>query len=225
MTKASLDTFAQQHGRSAEVESLLYFPHPFTDGGIIVVYQDDVRDFLGSVADVYATTPPTYSLRCLRKRELFQLSLPGLFAPPLQVNEQPHLLYWLNHKGVVLAGKDLRSAVMPQTDPKILLAGHIEGCMDYLRRYGVLMSLIHGKDEALAAMLAQEVNYLMGTALLLHGIWDISLATVADQFAEAFAGTRPLQIQQQLQANVNGDILETVWHFEQFLRSLRELAS
>ena len=227
MLKESLEKFGQYYGRTPQIESILYYPHPFTDGGIIVVYEDEVNDFLAQTAEVYTLAPNSLSVYCLRRRELYQLGLPGLFGPPLQVNERPHLLHWLKHKGTVIAGADLRDAVEPHADPHTLLAGHIEGCMDYLRRYGVLMSLIQEQDEALAAMLVLEMKHLMGTALLLHGIWDISLDTVADQFAEAFADTRPFHIWQQFQAKPTDDldILETVWAFEQFLRALRVYTS
>ncbi len=224
MTPQTLTEFAQQYGRIHPVESILHYPHPFTNGGIIIVFPDDLPNYLENVADAYAAAPSSYTLHCVRQKELFLLSLPGLFAPPLEINEQPHLPYWLQHKGVVLMGTDLRAKIVPQTDPRMLLAGHIEGCMDYLRRYGVLMSLIQEKDDALAIMLGQEMKYLMGTALLTKGVWDIALETVADQFSDAFTGTRPFLVWQQVQSTAGKDILETVWLFEQFLRALREFA-
>ena len=182
------------------------------------------------MAEAYANKPASLSLHCLRRRELFQLSLPGLFGPPLQVNERTHLPYWLKYKGVVLAGVDLRHEVSLPTAPTLLLAGHIEGCMDYLRRYGILTSLIHNENEALVNMLAQEMKYLMGTALLLHAVWDVSLSTLPDQFEVVFPDSAPLKIWQKFkldqdklrQEHAPQPTIEMIWLFEQFLHALRE---
>ena len=237
MMDANLAAFAERFGRHPAVESLLYYPHPFTPGGVIVVCRDDAQAFLALVAAVYDQAPPAFSRHCVRRRELFELSLPGLFAPPLQVNERPHLPYWLKHKGAVLGGADWREEVRPATDPRVLLAGHVEGCMDYLRRYGILTTLMYEKHGELVAMLAQEMKYLMGTALLIHRVWDVSLATLPAQFAAAFPGSRPWHAWQQFQAQQaqwagtaggagssaidNGSAIEAVWLFEGFLRALR----
>jgi hypothetical protein len=231
MINANAEAFAERFGRYDEVESILYYPHPFTEGGLILVCRDDTGEFLALAADVYNHAPPSLSRHCLRRRELFQLSLPGLFAPPLQVNERPHLPYWLKHKGAVLFGADLRDEVQPSTDPRILLAGHVEGCMDYLRRYGVLTSLMRGKQGQLVAMLAQEMRYLMGTALLIHGVWEVSLETLPARFEELYPGTEPLQIwqhfraQQAQWAETAAGAIDAVWSFERFLRALREYTS
>ena len=228
MIDAHIEAFAGQFGRYHEVESILYYPHPFTQGGLILLCRDDTGAFLDLAADVYVQAPPALSRHCLRRRELFQLSLPGLFAPPLQVNERPHLPYWLRHKGVVLYGRDVRDEVQPITDPRILLAGHVEGCLDYLRRYGVLTSLMHHKQEELIAMLAREMKYLMGTALLLYEVWDVSLETLPARFAELFPGSRPLHIWQRFQAQqaqrseTAAGAIDAVWSFEHFLRALRQ---
>ena len=233
MNNASIETFSQKFAANKELESILYYPHPFTKGGIILVCQNDISDFLALVAEAYANQPSSLSLHCVRRGELFQLSLPGLFAPPLQVNERTHLPYWLKYKGVVLAGVDLRHEVDLPTDPTLLLAGHIEGCMDYLRRYGILTALIHKENEALVSMLAREMRYLMGTALLIHDVWDVSLETLPVQFEAAFPDSKPMQIWQKFQleqdkfrqAAAPQLTIEMVWLFEQFLHALREYIS
>ena len=222
-----IEAFGHQFGYNKHVESIMHYPHPFTDGGIILVCGNNTADFLDLLADVYAHQLPSLSLHCLRRRELFQLSLPGLFAPPLQINERPHLPYWLKHKGTVLSGIDLRAEIVPTVESRVLLAGHIEGCMDYLRRYGILTALIHDKGESLVNMLAQEMLYLMGTALLLYEVWDVSSKTVAAQFAERFPHSSPWQIWQRYQQEQEvGNVMPEsvtgpVWLFEQFLYSLR----
>ena len=227
MIRTAVEAFSQQFSNNENIESIMQYPHPFTDGGIVLVCRDDTVDFLDLLAAAYAAQPASLALHCLRRRELFQLSLPGLFAPPLQINERPHLPYWLKHKGTVLAGIDLRQEVELTVEPHVLLAGHIEGCLDYLRRYGILTSFVHNNSAALVKMLTQEMQYLMATALLQYGVWDISLATVPAQFAEKFSDSLAWQLWQQYQQTLKTkdisvpEVIDFVWLFEQFLHSLR----
>ena len=95
MVDSKITTFGRQFGlnHSPMVESVLYYPHPLTEGGLIVVLANDTGDLLDLVGEVYQQAPSGLSLHCLRHRELFQLTLPGIFAPPFSVNERPHLPY------------------------------------------------------------------------------------------------------------------------------------
>ncbi|MCB0007968.1 MAG: hypothetical protein KDE04_16000, partial [Anaerolineales bacterium] len=122
--------------------------------------------------------------------------------------------------------------VQPFPEPAMLLAGHVEGCFDYLRRYGILMSLVQERYAQLAQLLQREMACLLGTALLVAGVWDVSWATVAGQFREAYpaqlandwyelavavevAVDRPVQAQKE-------QTIRLVFYFEQFLKSLRD---
>ena len=149
-----------------------------------------------------------------------------MFAPPLAVNEYPHLPHWLSANGEILWGADFREHVKPYPHPAHLLAGHIEGCYDYLRRYGILMSLVQGAFDPLGQMLYREMQHLMGTALLTKGVWDIQRETVAEQFASTFVNHKasPLlrQVEERLQGQLNkSDCHQVIFLFEQFLRSLK----
>ena len=101
-------------GQRPFFRSILSYPHPFTDGGVILVVEDDTPDLLSLIGEAHRLLPPGLSLHCLRQRELFQLSLPGLFAPPFVVNERPFLPHWLQHKGRVWLGEDVRHLVQPR---------------------------------------------------------------------------------------------------------------
>ncbi len=169
------------------IASILAYPHPLTEGGLVVICHDHAPDWLQLVGTVYRARPAGMSLFCLRHRELPQLSRPGIFAPPHQVNELPHLPYWLKHRGRVLAGQDLRPDVpWPGFDPALLLAGHIEGCRDSFRRYALLPALSAGRYRQLIALVTAEARHLMATALLWRGYWDVSLESVPSQFRLTF---------------------------------------
>ena len=151
-----------------------------------------------------------------------------MFAPPLAVNEFPHLPYWLRAKGSCLQGIDRRSEITPYQHPENLLACHIEGCFDYLRRYGVLMSLVGREYDSLAYLLLREMQHLLGTALLTVGVWDITRASVAEQHANAFPGHEAGRLYEEVGQVYRPDQPTTrerchriIFLFESFLRSLR----
>ena len=149
-----------------------------------------------------------------------------MFAPPLSVNEFPHLPYWLRAKGAVLWGADFREQVRPYPQPAHLLAGHIEGCYDYLRRYGILMSLVQAAYDQIGHMIRREMQHLMGTALLTKEVWDIQRDTVAEQFASTFVDHEASSLLTQVEALHQAELDRSSCHqaiflFERFLRSLK----
>jgi hypothetical protein len=211
--------------------SIFYYPHPFTDGGFVVVLKGDVTDFLGYAGTIYANALPGYSLHVLRTNELDMLTAPGMFAPPMQINEKPHLPYYLKYKGECLYGQDIRDHVsLPDT--QYLLTSHIEGCYDYLRRYGILSSLISQQYNSLAGALEREAHALMATAVLTQGMWEIDLATLEDLFFTTFSSSSLLEIYTQFKTLsfaspdpiMQSEIAEKVWLFESFLRKLKGVA-
>lgn len=211
--------------------SISYYPHPFTDGGFVVMFKDDVTDFLAGTGTVYANALPGYSLHVLRADELDLLTAPGMFAPPMQINEKPHLPYYLKYKGECLYGQDIRDQIsLP--DSQYLLMSHIEGCYDYLRRYGILFSLISQKYNALVKALEWEAQALMATAVLTKGLWEIEVATLEDLFFATFTASSLLETYTPFKhlsfASPNtitqSEITEKVWLFESFLRELRGVA-
>ncbi len=211
--------------------SIFYYPHPFTDGGFVVVVEEDVTDFLGCAGTIYAEALPGYSLHVLRTNELDMLTAPGMFAPPMQINEKPHLPYYLKYKGECLYGQDICDQVsLP--DPHFLLTSHIEGCYDYLRRYGILSSLISQKYKSLIEALDWEAKALMATAVLTKGIWEIDLAALEDLFFTTFTSPSLLEVYTQFKnlsfaspdTIMQPEIAEKVWLFESFLRELKGVA-
>ena len=205
-----------------QLSSILAYPHPFTAGGLIIIWQDEAEPWLNLVAAVQMSVPPQFSRHCLRKSELSQLSQPNLFAPPLQISERVHLPYYLHHHGHVLFGNDVRQAIQPVA-PQLALAGHLEGCLDYLRRYGILTLLMQDKYAELQGMLEHEMRYLMATALLLHGEWEVVFDTLPDQFHPYFPAEYETwaMVNDGSTAVTKQSAYKSVWLFEQFLRQLR----
>ncbi len=211
--------------------SIFYYPHPFTDGGFVIVLKEDTIDFLACTGTIYANATTGYSLHVLRTNELDMLSAPGMFAPPMQINEKPHLPYYLKYKGECLYGEDICNQIL-LPDTQYLLTSHIEGCYDYLRRYGILSSLISQKYTSLVKALEREAHMLMSTAVLTKGIWEIDLTTLEDLFFTTFTTSSLSEIYTQFKnmtfaspdTITPSEIAEKVWLFESFLRELRGAA-
>jgi hypothetical protein len=213
-------------GKRPFLHAIFSYPHPFTEGGIIVVVADDMTGLLDLIGEAHQLLPSGLAFHCVRQRELFQLSLPGLFAPPFVVNERPFLPQWLNHKGKVWWGADIRHLVQPTITPPQFLTAHLEGCRDSLRRYGILPALLRQKYTDLWVMLELEMLRLMGTAVLLHDQWDIDTTTLPALFAQYFSGElaslwpQLVAQRQRLESEPEAAAYEAVWLFETFIRHL-----
>jgi|GEM_PF-1939734 len=171
------------------LESVIFYPHPFTAGGVVVVFKDGAGDLHKLLPEVAMSGPPPgLSLHCLRREELFELALPVEFrlVPPHAVNEYSHLAYWLRHKGVVLHGRDVRAEVGLPAEPRLLLTTHIDSCMNSLRSHLILSYLLDGRYEALVTELDAQMRYLMAAALLARGVWDVTFESVPGLFRETY---------------------------------------
>lgn len=219
-------------GRLGEqVESILYYPHPFHMGGVVIVLRDDSEPFLEFTSEVFSCTRMNVSLHCLRHAELFKLSLPGIFVMPNPVSEHLHLAQWLKHKGVVIYGRDLRDEIAPPINQHLWLDAHIEACQHCVRPGFILAFLMDKSYAVLIDEMNRQVRYLMATALLTHGIWDVSMETIPARFESKYADEQITEITRKLAALYQVDpaneyasrraAYESVWLFESFLRRLR----
>lgn len=235
MIEAAISSFAERvaSSLSQELESIIFYPHPFHQGGLVIVLKDEVRSVIDFVSKVYQCDPPAIPLHCLRRSELFELSLPGQFLMPHLFNEQLHLPYWLKHKSTVLYGCDPRGEINPPTSLTLLLDNHLEACMQYLRTHHVISKLITKDHLKLLEELDRQFRALMATALLLCGVWEVSPATLPERFKESYGDTRMLSLWEQFgalkqqsndsdEAGCRQAALESVWLFECFLRLLRK---
>lgn len=242
MTDRSIAEFVESYAAplSGRVVSVVRYEHPFTQGGLVIVFDDGESDVLGLIGEVYRHGPPPgLSLHCLRREELFQLSTPGIFTLPLEVNEHPHLPFYVRHKGVVLFGHDIRGEVEPHADARVLLDNHIEGCMTNFRTLGIMSWLHRRQYLRLVGELDKQLRYLMATALLVRGEWEVEFDSLPQRFDARFADARlkaTWQDYADLRARAEGagesdeaaqraSAFEAVWLFESFMRRLKEVAS
>jgi len=217
-----------------KLESVMYYPHPFTGGGFVIVFKNEVKELINSISEVYqCVPPPDLSIHCVRRSELFELALPGLPLIPHWVSENLHLGLALRHKGTVLYGLDLRAEIPVRQDFGVLLANHIEGCMMQLRAHCLLTWLQERQYLVLIDQVDRQFRYFMATALLAHDVWDIQLETLPKQFAQYFCNQpvmKTWELFDRLRSTVNSDnqpdhrtvAFETVWLFERFLGELKE---
>ncbi|HEX8139749.1 MAG TPA: SDR family oxidoreductase [Pyrinomonadaceae bacterium] len=215
-----------------KVSSIMYTPHPFTRGAFVVVTGGADESLVDYLAEAYLDAPPDAVVYCLRRSELSELSLDGLFVPP-SINQKPHLIYWLKQKGTALYGEDVREQIgEPTTDPRLLLESHITGCMLYMRELIILPSLWKQRYVSLVKELDRHLRYLMGTALLVHREWDVEVETLPRRFEQFYPDGPTNRAFQELNALVRQAegmeesacrelALEAVWQFESFLRHFR----
>jgi hypothetical protein len=214
-------------------ESILYYPHPFGTDGFVVIFRDDVTSIVDLIAKAHLCVPSETPLYCLRHREMFELSLP-VYSWVYLVNRHVHMVYWLKYEGKVLFGSDIRERLKLPAAPHLLLASHIGVSTHYLRSGVILDWLQHKRYLELIDTLEQQIKMLMATALLLHGHWNVTADTVAEQFEHFFPAPRLKKVWsefRQLMASRSDDdeaqsksALEAVRLFECFVRQLRSYA-
>ncbi|HJT25946.1 MAG TPA: hypothetical protein VJ784_00955 [Pyrinomonadaceae bacterium] len=210
-------------------ESILYYPHPFGVDGFVVIFRDDVTSIVDLIADAHLCVPTETPLYCLRRSELFELSLP-VYSWVYLVNRHVHMAYWLKYEGQVLFGSDIR-AQLELPNPHLMLASHIGVSTHYLRSGIILDGLQHKRYLELIETLKQQIKMLMATALLLHGQWNVTAETVADQFEHSFPDPELKQIWSEFRRlmparrdDEHWSAFEAVWLFERFIKQLRRYA-
>src|SRR5215216_1686178 len=117
-----------------QLESITFYPHPFTGGGLVIVPEGDVEFIPDLLSKIYSMRPPV-SLYCLRRAELFQLSVPGVFGWPYPLEEKPHLAFWLKNKGRALYGRDIRDEIRLPEPSVSLLEIHLQRAKHCIRNW------------------------------------------------------------------------------------------
>jgi hypothetical protein len=220
-----------------QFESLLYYPHPFTGPGLVVVVNANVRFVPNLIAEVYSCVPPGMPFYCLRSNELFHLSIPGQFIDGMAsaLNDHPHVAFWARHKGAILYGRDIRDQIILPVKRREFLFIHIERCYFYLRNMAVLYLLTKHKYGALINELDKHLRHVMATALLLHDEWEVSAEDVPARFEQKFSDDQLQQIWRAWrellvyietvdEASCRESGFEAAWLFESFLRRLEGYA-
>jgi HEPN domain-containing protein len=165
-----------------DLESLVYYEHPLTIRGVVVVARDRVESYPDLLARIYRTLAVVPAIHCLRWRELFFLALPGSSAPPY-LDEQPHLAYCVKYRSALLHGRDFRPEVPLPAQPRLFLQEHLRGCRHYFRGH-YLQRLLEKAHRELVGEILAEARRLMSTALMgERGGWQIDLADVPQRFS------------------------------------------
>jgi hypothetical protein len=215
-----------------QILSTLYYPHPLSNGGLVVVFHNQVESMLDLVAEAFACVPLDLSLHCLRRAELFELSLPT-FTWLHVLNRRIHLAHCLKQRGTVLYGPDLRDEIPPPPDPRLLLTLHLESCMHFMRNHAILGLLASDDYLELLKRTDWQMKCLMLTALLLRGEWASTFDAILPRFQRAYQDEEINDLWKEfgaLRSSLNWmdktacrrAAYEAVWIFECFLRRLRE---
>jgi hypothetical protein len=214
-----------------DLESAVYFEHPFTPPGLLLLVRDGVESFPDLLARVYRALPSGLKIACLRRRELFELALPGFAAPPLGIDEQPHLAHCVKFRSALLHGADCRPEVPLPADPGLFLRAHIRACRRFFRSHAILALLVRRRHQALVEEIAAESRRLMSIALAGDQGWEVDLDGVPACFAarygigEAMAVWERLAVLEAGAAEASREQAEEAgWLFERFLTLLEREA-
>src|SRR5262245_57362936 len=175
------------------IESVTYYPHPITNGGLVIVPKEEVGFIPDLIADIYECNPPPVTLYCLRRSELFQLSFAGGFGWPQPLEEKPHLVFRLKNEGVLLYGRDIRDEIEPPADVSGFYESHVQRCKQFVRNWS-LDQLRRRNYRGMIKELERQVRCLMATALLSKNEWDVSAEEIPMRFERSFANDAASQI-------------------------------
>lgn len=213
--------------RGEQLESIAFYPHPFTGGGLVIVPHAEVTFIPELIADIYECSPPPVMFYCLRRSELFELSLAGVFGWPNPLEEKPHLAFRLKHAGMVLHGRDIRDEIKLPVDTSGLFENHTQRCKQFVRNWAI-DQLRRKNYRGMIKELEQQAKYLMATALLSKNEWDVALEAIPDRFSQSFGNTEANRAWANMAALVRQtdemdeplsrqSAFEALWLFEQFL--------
>jgi len=208
------------------LDSITFYSHPFTNGGLVIVPRDDVEFVPDVIAEIYACGPPAITLNCLKRAELFQLSDIGIFGWPIPLEERPHLAYWLKNKGVVLFGSDIRDEIKLPADRSSFLDIHLQRVKHCIRNW-CFDQLLFKSHQKMVKEIERQTKYLMATALLMENEWDLLPEAIPDRFDQMFKNERANQTWADITAltrrteetneTTRQSALEALWQFEQFM--------
>ena len=213
------------------IESVVAYSHPFTNGGLLIVFKADAGFMPDLIAEVYGCAPPDITLYCLRRAELFQISGPGVFGWPNPLEEKPLLAYRVKFGGELIYGEDIRDEVEAAPDPASLLETQVQRCKQFIRNWA-LDQFRRRNYAGIIKELDRQSRYLMATALLTRGAWDVPQESIPDRFESLTKDAETKQFWAAINslaraaAESGGDgpkresAAEAVWLFEKVIQSI-----
>ena len=206
---------------------VVHFPRPFLDDGLLITLNDNADDFVGVATAMRRLVPKRLSPICLKRSELYQLTMPNPYAFALSTP------YWVRNAGRLLWGDDIRPEVPLYRHPDRLLAFHLEKTIHRTRNHLILALLAADRHRDIHIGLGRERAQLMATALLAKNIWEVYPATISQTFLDAY-NTKDLRTiltdSNKLLVEAQGgrpsphmqkhSAYRAVWLFEMFIREL-----
>jgi len=197
--------------------------------GFLIVFKDDVPCFLEEVVRLRSWIPAGVTTLCLKRSELFQVSLPA-HTTHTDIAEAIFTPWWIRAASRLVTGLDIRSEVAGQADPRACLAVHLEAVLHYARNHLFLLHLTRGSHVPLVKAVARLAENLMETALLLHGDFEPTGTSVKERFASRFCqaplqraveGLAACELASAEPTTQKQAAFDALWHMEQLVRELR----
>ena len=105
MSTNEVTQFAERLALASDnVDSVMTYPHPFTNGGVVIVFDDSVDSYAQLHASVMRANPPPDDRRIVKRSDLFLLSVPNTKA--MAPFDYPHNVYYLKNRGKVIPSSD-----------------------------------------------------------------------------------------------------------------------
>ncbi len=212
------------------IESIIGYSHPFTNGGLVIVFKADAGFMPDLIADVYNCGPPNIMPYCLRRAELFQISGLGVFGWPNPLEEKPLLAYRIKFGGEVIYGRDIRNEIAIADNPIVLLESQLQRCKQFIRNWA-LDQFRRRNYNGIIREMDRQSKYLMATALLAKGEWDVPPERIPILFESLLKDRETKRIWTDINllslATTNNQqdasresAAEAVWLFEKVLQSI-----
>ena len=213
--------------------SVLQYQHPFSEGGLAIVFANGPEPYSSLHAAVSRAKPPRCYVAVLKRADLFLLALPRI--EPFSQHEYPHIAYCLKHRGEVLYGQDLRSEIPDAMGLEHWLEGVLDHTACWFRNHDILGRLQREEHLALFGAMDQRLRFLMSVVLLAEvGEWDVALASLPDRCRDLIRDDAIHEHWRAFDAlhrevAAAGDepdretVLEAAWHFDSVCRGLRRL--
>jgi hypothetical protein len=218
---------------SCNIDSILTYPHPFTSGGLVVVFSDAAGSYSQLYATVICATPPAGELHIVKRNDLFLLSVPN-GNNPLAPPDYPHMVFFLRNRGQLVYGEDLREHISAPSciEPMLTYLLDITAC--WFRDHRILHDLQTHAYASLVDAIDSQLRFLMAIALLCRtGQWDVQADLVPGDFFSEFADERlraAWEELDELRARTSSQdtnwesAVRAAWLFEVFTRGLRRHA-
>jgi hypothetical protein len=221
-----------------KLESVLYFSDLRGGESILFVFPDETTDLLDQAAVLGQSIPEHIVPLFLKRRELYQLSLP--YPGPRQLPGAPrnlmsrgsfHIAGWAKYRSKLVHGRDIRTELALPRWPARSLRHHLELGTDIVRNSTILCGLVFRRS--LIYDLRELMDELMLSGLLAAGEARWTREEIESRFRETLPEVGPiLDEYAKLEAEAQGPDdsysqareYRLVWLFERFAMALQKFA-